>query len=138
VRLLTSAALVLLCLTGCRDHSNAYDATQVADALRAHGFEVGVSTAHDADFDKLLEEAFPSARHDDVVGIVSGRVPVDHSTPAAYTSNLLVEALIFKGADGLDCEIENVLGPCLGKRNVVVSVRRSRAKEAAAALDDLG
>ena len=139
MRLLGSTALVLclFCLAGCRDDSETLNANDVAQALRTHGFGVGVHSSRDSDFAALVDEAFPGTVQKGAVSVVAGRVPVLHSTPAGYTPKLLVEAVVFEHAEQASCSVPNVLGSCLRKGNVVLVVRAPREAAAHRALDDV-
>jgi len=132
-----AAVLLVAVLAGCRD-SKTYGADEVADALRNHGFTVGVS-----DPDPKLTNVFAGAPQGTVpdglrktvsqITFLASRRPSGIYGPG----DLIVEAMIFDEARQASCAETNVIGTCLRKENVAIIVRNDRAAAARKALADL-
>jgi hypothetical protein len=114
-------------LDGLAGGTRAFTPGEVVDALNGRGLPAYVPERRPD-----LREAFPRAPNGDF-DVVIGRQP---EAQPPYASELLVAALVFPRPEDASC-IENTLGICLKKGNVVVVVRDSRADAARAALEDL-
>ena len=130
------AALAVAALAGCGgggggSDSDSYTAPEVAEALRARGFDVEVLSKEAVDFLKTFPDQTPKG----VQGVVSERgtagAVVD---PTAF----IITAWIFGSADETTCPAPNPITTCLKKGNVAVLVRKDGAGPAGGALDDLG
>ena len=129
-------ALAAGIVAGCSD-SKSYSAEEVAKVLRSHGFEVGV-TEPEAE----LTAAIPGAAGQGSVPeglsqtLVQFRDNHRHRPPNSV-SDLELEAFVFERSGKASCDEPNVVGTCLRKRNVVIVVRKDRARAAREALADL-
>ena len=140
-----AVALVVALVAGCGESdSKSYTAPEVRDALRQRGFKVEVLSKQDQGETTigLLKLFSRGDTFKDVEDVVteSGR-PVAPNGYASFTG--AVEAWILKSKGRADrvsasCGEVDAATTCLQKRNVVVIVRRSRAKTAREALADLG
>jgi hypothetical protein len=138
VWLLRSLAIALAAavVAGCSD-AKSYSAEEIAKALRAQGFEVGVTEP-----DAKLTAAIPGAAAQGSLPeglsqtLVQFRDIHRHGSPDSV-SDLELEAFVFERSGKASCDQPNVVGTCLRKRNVVIVVRKDRARAAREALEDL-
>jgi hypothetical protein len=131
---LSLAALTVALVTGCSSNSKPYNAVQVADALRNHGFYVSVVAQ--ADTHQELRQVFPQVVPEGVLNVVAARDGQVRVSPG-NKADLVLSALIFKTEDKASCDEANLIGTCVRRRNVVVIVRAPHAGAARQALDDL-
>ncbi len=121
------------CVSGCSSgDSKTYSATEVADALRNHGF--GVGEVAQSDRDQAFREVFPQLYPEGVQSILEQR----EGRPRPEGKGALVlSALIFNTPDKASCDEPNVIGICVQRGNVVVVARGKHATAAREAVDDL-
>ena len=123
-------AIAAAFVSGCGGSSNTYSATEVAKALRKHGFATNVQTKDE--WESLL--TFPQNLPKGVEKVITTR---ERSAPGNLPA-LVLEALVFDAQEHASCGEVKVQGTCLRKRNVLVFVRKDRARPAREALAELG
>jgi hypothetical protein len=122
-------------LTGCSRNSKTYGAPEVADALRNHGFHVGVVAQ--SDLEQNAQQVFPQVVPEGVQSMVAEWEQRPYPNGGTRGA-VILSALIFETQRKASCGESNLIGTCLQRRNIVVVVRNNRANAVREALDDLG